>query len=249
MSGRIKEFTVDYLMTAGECNPEARMPVQLLVSRIIEVATFHANHLDVGFERLSKEGLAWVLSRVSLEMTRWPGVNEQYSLTTWVESINHHFSQRNFEIKCGDEVVGYASSIWMGIDVKKRQSGNLELLESMRDVVSDKRCPIDRFPRISFSRDEETLCGEEYRFRYCDCDFNRHVNTVRYIELLLNEWDLEFYDHHQVRRLDVALMHEIRFGESVAVTRQRSGEDCWLLAITRSGEELTKARIIFENKQ
>lgn len=249
MSLRIKEYTVDYLLTAGECNPEEKMPVQLLVSRIIEVATFHANHLDVGFARLSLEGLAWVLSRVSLEMKRWPGVNETYSLTTWVEDVNRHFSQRNFEIKSGDEVLGYASSVWMGIDVKKRQSGDLSLLESMRDVISDKRCPIDRFPRINFSSDGQVLTGNDYRFRYCDCDFNRHVNTVRYVELLLNEWDLDFYDAHKVRRFDIAFMHEARYGEEVSVTRQKSSDDdnAYLCMISRGGEPLSKARIIFTN--
>lgn len=225
--------------------PEAKMPVPLLVSRLIETATFHANHLDVGFSRLSREGLAWVLSRVSLEMERWPGVNEAYSLTTWVEDVNRHFSQRNFEIKSGDEILGYASSVWMGIDIEKRQSGDLSLLESMRDVISEKRCPIDRFPRISLSPDLEVMSGDIYRFRYCDCDFNRHVNTVRYVELLLNEWDLDFYDTHQVKRFDIAFMHEARYGESVSVVRQQSGDNDYSCVISRGDDVLSKARIIF----
>ncbi len=245
MNQRIKEYKVDYLLTAGECNPEAKMPVPLLVSRLIETATFHANHLDVGFARLSREGLAWVLSRVSLEMRRWPGANEAYSLTTWVEDVNRHFSQRNFEIKSGDEILGYASSVWMGIDIKKRQSGDLSLLESMRDVISEKRCPIDRFPRISLSPDHEVMSGDTYRFRYCDCDFNRHVNTVRYVELLLNEWNLDFYDTHQVKRFDIAFMHEARYGESVSVVRQQSGDNDYSCVISRGDDVLSKARIIF----
>lgn len=245
MTERIKEFTVEYLLTAGECNPEAKMPVPLLVSRIIEVATFHANHLDVGFERLSREGLAWVLSRVSLEMNRWPGVNEKYSLTTWVEDVNRHFSQRNFEIKSGDEVLGHASSVWMGIDIRKRQSGDLSLLESMRDVISDRRCPIDKCPRINLLPDAEISCGDTYRFRYCDCDFNRHVNTVRYVELLLNEWDLDFYDSHRVKRFDIAFMHEARYGEEISVKRQKAEENVWQCVISAGADPLTKARIIF----
>lgn len=245
MSERIKEYKVDYLLTAGECNPEAKMPLPLLVSRVIEVATFHANHLDVGFARLSREGLAWVLSRVSVEMNRWPGVNEEYSLTTWVGDVNRHFSQRNFEIKSGDEALGYVSSVWMGIDIKKRQSGDLSLLESLRDVISDKRCPIDKFPRVNLREDAGTIVGEPYRFRYCDCDFNRHVNTVRYVELLLNEWDLDFHDRHAVKRFDIAFMREAHYGDEVVVTRQEDGGSTWQCCISRGDEALSKARIIF----
>ena len=48
------------------------MPVWLLTERIIDVATEHANSWEVGYARLIIDNQAWVLSRVAIEMKRWP---------------------------------------------------------------------------------------------------------------------------------------------------------------------------------
>ena len=57
-----------------------------------------------------------------------------------------------------------------------------------------------------------------YTFRYTDLDFNRHVNTVRYLELLIDQWPLAWYDSHSLVRLDMAFLHEALYPQSVTVT-------------------------------
>ena len=132
----MKEYIADYFLTAGECTPEGTIPVTLLANRIIETATFHANILGVGYENLITNGMAWVLSRMSIEMRNWPKVNRKYSLRTWVESYNRHFSERNFEIT--DEnggLLGYARTVWMTINLTTRQSGQLDGMEKKAESV------------------------------------------------------------------------------------------------------------------
>ena len=49
---------------------------------------------------------------------------------------------------------------------------------------------------------EIALIGKttDYTFKYTDCDVNRHVNTVKYLDLLLNQFNLEKYDQNFVKR-------------------------------------------------
>jgi acyl-ACP thioesterase len=243
---KIKEYVARYSLTAGECNPQAVMPVTLLASRIIEVATFHANHLGVGYARLREHSMAWVLSRLSIEMRRWPSVNEEYEIRTWIEDFNRHYSERNFEVTSVDgEVLGFVRSIWMAIDVTGRRSGDISMLESLREVVSDRPCPIEKMPRLAAIGDDAQV--NDYTFRYCDCDFNRHVNTVRYMELLLNQWDMNFYDAHEVARYDIAFMRESHFGQQVQIAISQPAEGTFNAEISQEGNALTKARIIFKN--
>ena len=77
-----KQFYKDYYLAAGECNPQGEMPLTLLMTRIIEVATFHANSWGVGYARLIQDNQVWVLSRVTIEMTSYPKVNTNYA-TRW----------------------------------------------------------------------------------------------------------------------------------------------------------------------
>lgn len=87
-----KQHTHSYTLTAGESNAEGVMPLTLLVERIIEISTEHANNLNIGYATLIKQNIGWVLSRLSVEMTSLPTINESYTLTTWIESYNRHFS-------------------------------------------------------------------------------------------------------------------------------------------------------------
>ena len=82
------------MLTAGESDAEGRMPLTLLTERLIENATEHANALGIGYADLLPLGIGWVLSRVSVEMTSWPAINEAYTVTTWIESYNRRFSER-----------------------------------------------------------------------------------------------------------------------------------------------------------
>lgn len=227
-----KHHKHSYILTAGESDAEGRMPLTLVTERIIEVATEHANALGIGYATLIKENIGWVLSRVSIEMLRYPAINEHYSLTTWIESYNRRFSERNFMLSDADgNVIGYARTVWVAMDFASRTVADLSRFGSELFVTDELPCPIDKAPRIpSLPEDCER---EQYTFRYCDLDFNRHVNTVRYLDVILNHWSLEHHDTHAVKRLDIMFHHECHYGESaelrVANTNScpaSGGNDC-----------------------
>lgn len=62
----------------------------------------------------------------------------------------------------------------------------------------------------------------EYTFKYNDIDFYRHVNTVRYITILLNRYSLEEFDRNFVNRLELSFLHEGSFGDTVSILRHNS---------------------------
>ena len=132
-------FSRQFYLLPGECNSEQEMPLWLLVNRIIEVATLHADSLGIGYRRLSRDNQAWVLSRMAIEMERYPKAGENYTLATWIESFNRHFSERNIEILDGDgTAIGYARTIWSVIDTNARTSCDISALASMADHKAEK---------------------------------------------------------------------------------------------------------------
>lgn len=212
-------FTARYFLSPGECNPQQRMPLTLLINRLIEVATLHANQIGIGYAFLTLEHQTWVLSRVAVEMKRYPGVNEDYTVSTWISSISRLFSERDFEI-CGDggEVIGYARTVWAVIDTRTRQVGDISRISWVKELIPSRGCPVDKpsRPRQIQRPADGDMASEgfreaKYRFQYTDIDFNRHVNSSRYIELLLNQWSLDFHDANRLTRFEIAYIHEARY--------------------------------------
>lgn len=209
-------FSRSFFLTPGLCNARRELPVPQLVSQIIETATEHANLLGIGFKKMTPMRIGWVLSRLTLEMQRYPKFNEHYTVTTWVESWNRHFSVRDFAVTDGEgREIGYARSIWMVIDLESHENVGTGALECPPEIVTTTlSCPIARQAKHPVFEPDRTA---DYTFRYTDIDFYRHVNTVRYVELLLNQFPLDRYDHYYVGRLEMAFQREARFGEQVQI--------------------------------
>lgn len=239
-----KEFSQTFFLTPAECNPMQRMPITLVLSRLIEVATLHADKLNIGFKALSKQNLSWVLTRVAIEMKRYPHVNENYMITTWIESFNKHFSERNFEISDGrGKIFGYARTVWVGINKDTRQAGLVHSEINPELFIGDKECPIAKPQRLKPVADNEARISE-YRFKYSDIDFNRHVNSCKYVDLLLNQWSLEFHDSHRLERFEIAYTREAYFDDNVLVKVTNSGLDC-IAELVDQVDTYCRARLVY----
>lgn len=243
----IKDFRQEYFLTAAECNPEKEMPLSLVMTKIIEVATLHANSWGVGYADMIRNNEGWVLSRVTIEMLRYPKVNEAYTFTTWIEDYNRHFSQRNMEITDHNgEVIGYARTIWMVINFATRESSDISQLSYLRENISTHECPIAPQGRLRQITNGKTT---DYTFKYTDCDVNRHVNTVKYLDLLLNQFTLEKYDQNFVKRMEIAFLKETLFGTTAQVNCDDSDPMDSKFSIDVDGTSHVKSRIVFSPRE
>lgn len=224
-------FSQSFFLSAGEVNAEGEMALPLLVSKIIDIATAHANSLGIGNPSMAAMHRGWVLSRLALEMERYPLVNCHYTLTTWVEMWTRHFSERI--IMVSDEEgrpYGYCRTVWMVLDYETRESVGLSHLSLPAAAIIPDKCPIPRQGRHFqiLSPDAEDLPKGAVRanaptvshtFLYTDLDYYRHVNTVRYVSLLLNQFTLQDFDETMVHRLELAFLHEATYAQTVTIRR------------------------------
>lgn len=226
-----------FRLTAAQCNAQRELSVSGLVQHVIELATEHADLLDCGFERLQSDGMLWVLSRLAFEMKRMPRLNDRYVISTWIENFNRHFSQRNFDIRTEDgEVLGYARSIWVAIDRESRRPANLEGIAAIAVTVTDRACPIEPPRKLRMERDVAASV-RNYTFKVSDIDFNRHVNSGRYVELMLNSLSLGDFDENYVARFDIDYKLESHFGDVATVAYTRSADGVVLSNIVVEGRE------------
>jgi acyl-ACP thioesterase len=232
----IKEFYV----SAAECNARGELSMVMLVSRLIGIATDHANALGIGNPNM--DGAGWVLSRLTIEANEYPTANSSYSIITWVEGWNRHFSERCFEIfNAKGESICLARSVWMVIDLVHHTNVGLGHLTLPEEMISSRKCDIARQKRARISQwDKEN----HYTFQYTDIDFYRHVNTLRYIQLLLNQFPLSTYDEHHIRRFEIAFLNEGHYGEEATILSHQD-DDSTDLMICSEEKEIVKAKIRF----
>lgn len=221
-------FEQSCYLSAAECGPEQRMQPHAAIGRCIDIATAHANALGIGYDALLARGQAWVLSRIVIEMERYPEVNEQYCLQTWVESFNRSFSNRCFRFVGADgRTIGWGRSVWVAIDIARRTMADLSHLSEALALLgpAPEECPIRPVGRHG-AVGAPGVERYPYQFRYSDLDSNRHVTTVRYVELVMDCRGPEFHDSNMARRVECSFMRESLYGEQSEIVMLMNGGHC-----------------------
>ncbi len=217
-------FTYTSFLTSPRCNAQCELSVASLAADIINTATGHADAIGIGYSALISSGTAWVLSRLVIHMTRYPKMHETYAIDTWIESFNRGFSDRDFRIRSVDtgEILGYVRSVWTAIDIQARRLADLSRFTANVPIAVDMECPIAPPARIPLAEGDDIHLSE-YVFGVSDIDFNRHVNTVRYIEMIVNTRRLEVYDCSIIHKLELSFRHEALYGQKAHIITSPNG--------------------------
>lgn len=193
-----------------------RLTIGTLGNHLLNCAGVHAKEKGFGMSSLNQHQYTWVLSRLVIELEDLPRQYETFYIQTWVENVYRLFTDRNFAIldQTG-QAIGYARSVWAMISMETRKPIDLITLHegSITEYICNKPCPIDKPGRIKIAATEPCY---EYQTRYNDIDINGHVNSIRYMEHMLNLFPLEKYREQRVRRFAVAYVAESYYGDTLS---------------------------------
>ena len=225
-----------------------RLTLGVLGNHLLNCAGFHAAERGFGMATVNEENYTWVLSRLAIEMEEMPVQYESFSIDTWVEDVYRLFTNRNYAIRDKDgRPIGYARSVWAMINMHTRRPIDLLSVNggSIRDFICDAPCPIDTPSRIKVDTGEETA---SLRAKYSDIDVNGHVNSIRYIEHILDLFPLEMYRTQRVRRFEMAYVAESYYDDTLSFYLEGEGGSYAVAIRKNGGETVCRAKIIFDNK-
>ncbi len=227
-----------------------------LGNHLLNAADFHSNDRGFGMVYLQSIKKTWVISRLVIEMERMPKIYEEFHVETWVDSVMRFFTSRNFRIEGGQgETLGYGSSVWAMIDTDTRQPINLMEVNggSIVDwMETEKENPIAKPSRVRMSSEAE-LIGE-YVARYNDVDINGHVNSIKSIEHVLDQFSVEDYKQKLLKRFDIAYVAESHAGDTLRFYKEKGSEEGEFMIriskLTEDGEvECVRSLLRFEDRQ
>ncbi len=235
------EQTFNFLVTPQEVDFTKKQRVANLVSCILNTAGLAADKHEFGMPQLIPRGLAWVLSRFSLEIVDFPSEYENISVKTWIEDVNKLVSSRAFEVSnSSGQILAKVSSLWAVIDVHTRRPVNiLEMLDVKKFIAGQlsniaTACKIEPF---------EGQCLKKHQVVYSDTDFNKHVNSVKYIEWAMDTYDLERFAQEHVCAIHVNYLQEAMFGEEISVFGTTRNEHDYFEIQNKQQKGLARIRI------
>jgi acyl-ACP thioesterase len=242
-----KTGTFQFYIESYVCDFTEKATLPVISNFMLDAASIHAQQRGFGYEQISKDQIAWVLSRLSIEMYEYPGHNQELHVETWVEEVSRFFTYRCFRfINRDGKTIGFARSIWAAIDIQTRRP--VDILQWRPDLLEyidrEMTCPVEKLAKIPPVEGVEASMG--YSVRYSDIDINKHMNSVKYIEHVLNVFDLAIFKEKIIRKLDIVYLAEGNFGDKLKLYKQTISENEYLIDTKKGEESVCRCRIKWE---
>lgn len=210
---------------------------------LLTTAQFNADDNGFGLRNLNEVQCSWVLSRIAIEMKRFPEQYEHIQVETWIEEVGRVSTTRNFCIRDEkNEIIGSACSSWVMLDMKTRRAKDLMNLEGIHEFASGEACLIEKPIKLGAVTGDVL---DTFNIKYSHIDINGHTNSVRYIEWISDCFSLDKYREKQVKRFEINYVNELLFGDKVAIYGQEVEADDFRFEIRKEEKVACRARVVF----
>lgn len=202
-----------------------------LCNYMLSCAGRHAEARGFG----ATDSLGWVLARMAVHIERIPLWRERFYVETWVRNLYHGFTDRCIRVvdEAGKEVASMLATFAM-LDLKTRSSVDLngDIGVRLNECIEpDEPLAIRRIPSINRMQVDEVSFKRIPK--YGDVDINGHMNSVRYLEHILDHLPLEYMNTHNLTDFVVAYMKEGDATEELVYGIKELEENHFLVQVTK----------------
>ncbi|MBQ8345459.1 MAG: hypothetical protein IJY42_04235 [Clostridia bacterium] len=216
-------------------------PTQILVY-MQETSNRHMAAMGKTLDALRDEdGLAFLLSRIRLELCAPLYMGEEITVETWTCESRGFGFLRYYRVLRGEEVIAKAETVWALLRLSDRRLCRNDSVDL--GFVNDEAPEVLSIPtRFRVPKTEELTLWGERPIRYSDLDYNMHMNNTRYADMLCDYLPLD--EVGQIKGMSLAYLHEAGYGQTVSVYGCRKGDGYDVRTVNREGEACLEAEII-----
>lgn len=233
-----KEFSVmivekhleEAIIHSYQTNQHGEVKVSALFNLMLEASWAHATKLNWGYDSLKDNQMFWALSRIRIEIIRLPRWRDKVTLETWPSCNDRMFAYREFRLKdeAGNELLR-ANSAWLVLDLTSHKIVSFAAQGELPHRLYENPCTQPK--RLRYIGTDEEL--QFYSILYSDIDVNKHFNSVRAFERVIDNHETNFLQNHQIESIEINYLKEGFVGQEVAVAMQEKTDLLFQSAIIR----------------
>lgn len=243
MNKNIDRFTFYAETFLADC--KGRMRPSNICSSMLNFAYRHADTRGFG----ATSSLGWVIARMGVHIERVPLEKEKLYIDTWIRNLYHGFTDRCVRMtdEAGNEIVSMITTFAM-IDLETRTAVDLngDIGVAMNGcLVPEEPLALRRIPSINRTQVEEITF--KHRPLYSDIDINGHMNSIRYLDHILDAMPIEYLNSHNITDITVAYMQEGSATEELSYGIKELEPDHYIAQVTKeNGVAASKFELKFK---
>ena len=200
----------------NEVNIRGKLQFPAIINYFQHIAYKHAHELGVVHEQLFPKGLTWLLLRYTVEVIRYPHLDEVLKVSSWVaESGSPKYTIRDFEVVDeNSNIVCKATTSWLLFNYRKRKSVNF--MDYWPDFKAEKRRALDYdFPGLPLPKNINTK--KSFKVRKQDLDINQHVNHIAHIHWIMEGMPEKVVKKYELERFEISYKEQGFYEDDILV--------------------------------
>lgn len=244
-------FKKNYKIKFYETDFTTKIKMHSIINYMQETSSLHSELLGDGYEALGEKGMYWVVSRIKINMIKYPKWNEDIIIETWPSGLDKMFYIRGFRIYNKDgEHIGDIDAAYLLISKNSPFPHKPKEDEFKYKVIKDRYKNYKRMDKFRLKKEEGKLVAKR-KVRYNDIDLNNHVNNAKYVEWVEDCFDTSDFREKRIESLQVNFIKEAKEGQKILFYKHKDDKEKNTFYIQgfdkESSNELFQAKVSFNN--
>lgn len=228
-------FEIDYLPRFRESESDGLVSAKGYFYYFQDIAAGMYHQMGKGNNKIpQKFGVSWVYSKYKLKIYDKTDFDHMIHIATWVSKLDSVRSWQEMRITRGDDVLCEGRLESCVVDMKAKKIERLSRIE-LPDDLAEGEMTVEPFTRRLKPGD-----NAEYRFThkvaYTDIDLSRHMNNLRYIDMFMNAFDLDFYDRYFITDFEIHYINQAYYQDELKIYCEKCSDEYRLFAFNKDNE-------------
>lgn len=216
-----------FLIQRNEIDFSSQATLASLADYLLLCAGNNAAENGFSMEKLQENGRAWVLSRFEMRFEKRPKSNETITIETWVERVEKRTTERRFFVYDSQgHLIGKAASTWVIINFNTRKIIDLSIEPLLKQMVLQRDDTQKAPEKIEILN---TTLIDSHRVTYSDIDINLHVNSIKYMQMVIDTIPLERHKQCDIKGFSVNYVNETKYGDTLTIEKEIGDREAFLL--------------------
>lgn len=202
-----------------------KLKLSNLFSYFEDIASDAAENLGFGIKTLEKKfNVAWILTRIRVEIMRVPDWNEDIVIETWPLKPSKVEFDRDYLVKDKNgEIIIRAVSKWVIMDIKERKIRRSDVIGIRYPEIIEERAIAGKLGKLKNFGKLETAYNKV--IGYSDIDLNGHLNNSKYVDYIMDCFPVEDHKNYAIKTIDLHFNHEALPGDTITLFEDMSKVD------------------------
>ncbi len=216
-------YLLQHTIRSVEIGPDQRLKIRPLIHLLQESAVGHSRQAGDTFPQQIKRGTVWVLTRLHIQMQRYPLWEETLKINTWSAEIGNLYAVREFQLEDENGSCGVVTSQWILINIQRRRPTRIlaELEKGYGNhpvrLIDD---PFDPLPSL-----QEVQFTHPFTVLRCHLDSLNHANNAFYVDWCLESIPHDVISTMHLASIEISFKKEAVYGDQITSESQLSHED------------------------